>query len=169
MKSLLIALTSLLLAPSLSALTLKHLDTHNVSDANWCGDFSQVSTYDFYLRSADEELLSGKNVRKVETELRQRFFVYSDSLFPVVEKENKTALQNIGKLLGDDMDYCFRTDFSEVLGYEKQESGAFATLDNRNMTFWQLTFANEDYRLVGLTYFAAFDNDAKKLYLIQIY
>ncbi|MBU6375218.1 MAG: hypothetical protein KGQ59_04430 [Bdellovibrionales bacterium] len=150
-KSVVIATLSLAVALPLNAqaFTLKLLESRNVADANYCGDFNKLRTYELGLTarerlpSSKKALLSSENLKTLEKELRENFITPKEiGEFNVLAKGIKAIKEFGTENQNGDPYNCFREDFGQLFSFEKQ-NGRLKATDPQGVTYLKVNFRDE--------------------------
>jgi hypothetical protein len=135
-----------LLASSSQAFTLKHLQTEDVADANFCGDYNKLVTYEMQLSKTERlpeteyVLLSKQNLEQLEQEMRQRFYLPKSA--------RGLVLRNIGTEAGavfaentdlKSLNHCFQTPFEELFSFTLKK-GKFVPSHPGAVTYLRAAF-----------------------------
>jgi hypothetical protein len=172
-KLILVSILSLNIIPA-SAFGIREIDNLHVSDANWCGDFSQLTTYELYLAPNEflpapiSALYTRENLRRIETQLRTKFYVPANMDRLVIMSEGEQAGTALAQFLGEDAEYCFRTDFRSLFGFTF-ENKKFTADSKRNVSFLEASFVSDTGFLSYMKYYIVIDRNDKKLYLLQMW
>jgi hypothetical protein len=140
-----LAIGTTLLATSSQALTLKHVETRNVGDANACGDLNRMARYDISLSRRERlpelewQLISRQNLMLLELELRSRFYLPKSAGAMKVLRIGNDAGQSFASRNLSTLEWCYNTNFGELFGFSMID-GKFTLKTPGAVTFLELAF-----------------------------
>jgi len=163
----LVALVVSALPSTAKAFELKPVSTQDVSDANFCGDYNKMVTYDLTLDPSERlpeselSLISPKNLTLIENELRTRFYYSKSAGRLLIKKLGTEVIQDFATPDLDTEEYCYGLNFRKIFGFEMKgrqavprTPGAFtyilATLEGSDSTGYPSTLVID--RLNGKLY-----------------
>ena len=142
-------LCAALLAPSAHAFSVNLAEKLNVSDANLCGDYNQLATYDMSLErgerlpESEAALLTSSNLDVIANELRTHFTVPRSSGALRVLTVGADAGQAFTGSSREDLkiqQQCFGKDFTGLFDF-RFENGKFIPKNPGLVTYVRVAFA----------------------------
>jgi hypothetical protein len=168
----LVALVVSALPSTAKAFELKHVSTQDVSDANFCGDYNKMVTYDLTLDPSERlpeselSLISPKNLTLIENELRTRFYFSKSAGRLVIKKSGEEVAQDFALPDLDTQNYCFGVNFEDLFGFNMK--GRKAVPRNPGaVTYLSATLLGGE--TMGSTATVVIDRIRGKLYIHQIW
>lgn len=170
-----LALIAVLSAASTAqAFSLKLTDSHDAADANYCGDFNKLTTYEMTLATSERlpelewALLTRANLAALEQELKARFVVPKNAEKMVVKAMGVEAIREFAGPWSDDRDSCFGLNFSELFSYSKQ-NGKVTVRNPGAVTYLKLAFEQDGGKRTSTPALVVIDRVAGKLFIHQEY
>lgn len=154
------------------AFNLKLVDSHDVADANYCGDFNKLTTYELSLTASERlpelewSLLTRANLATLEQELKDRFIVPKNAQKMVLKAMGMDAIRDFAGDWSDDRDYCFGLNFSELFSYTKK-NGKVTPRNPGAVTYIKLAFEQDGGKRTSTPALVVIDRGAGKLFIHQ--
>lgn len=164
-------LSVLAMSPPAHAFSLQLLEKQDVSDANYCGDFNKLYTYQLSLSDQDrrlktEDILSQENLETIEKELRAYFIAPKLAKDLIVIKTGKSALRAFVDADLDGREYCYQLDFSKLFSFSRRQR-ELSELNPEDVAYFYVAFQFPATNQKSDPAFIVMDRAAEKLYIHQ--
>jgi hypothetical protein len=161
------------LAPtSAHAFALNFLDSRDVADANYCGDFNKLRIYKMKLAESERmpelgwALLTSANLAQIEQELKGHFMVPKNAEKLVIKSMGLDAIRNFAGSWAGDRDYCYQIDFSKLFSYSKA-GGQLTARYPEAVTYIQVAFEQDSGAHTSLPALVVMNRRTGRLFIHQ--
>ena len=172
--SALVVLAILSAASTAHAFNLKLVDSHDVADANYCGDFNKLTTYEMTLAASERlpelewSLLTRANLAAIEQELKARFIVPKNAEKMVVKAMGLDAIREFAGTWSEDRDACFGLNFADLFSYSKK-NGKVTARNPGAVTYLKVAFEQDGGKRTSIPALVVIDRVAGTLFIHQEY